>query len=172
MLSFLSLLLLLFLLLLSLLLLLLLLLLIENFDLKFALTGVNSDSPLLHSLLDSDLTAAIREELEKETDELHRMLRDLRHKLMDLKASGALGGKSGLQQTASEEKRRKTELLRRLAEGSMTEEDRQKALEELGLQNASPEELDAYLKQQANASLEVVPGPDVPFILGHVHATL
>merc|ERR1740131_847494 len=73
---------------------------------------------------------------------------------MDLKASGALGGKSGLQQTASEEKRRRTELLRRLAEGSMTEEDRQKALEELGLQNASPEELDAYLKQQANASLE------------------
>ena len=64
--------------------------------------------------------------------------------LMDLQ-----GGKGGLQRTASEEKRHKTELLRQLANGSMTEEERQKALEELGLQNASPEELDAYLKQQA-----------------------
>ena len=101
------------------------------------------------SLLGSDLTAAIREELEKETDELHRMLRDLRHKLMDLRASGALGGKGGVQLSASEEARqRKQELLKRLGGDSMTDEERQKALKELGLHNASPEELERMLRDQ------------------------
>ena len=45
--------------------------------------------------------------------------------------------------------RRKSELLRRLADGSMTEEDRQAALRELGLHDASEEELKEILQNKA-----------------------
>ena len=100
-----------------------------------------------------DLTAAIREELSKETGELHKMLQNLKHKLLDLRGSVSRGGRGGggggeAGEEDLDELKRKSDLLKQLAEGNLSEEERQKVLEELGFGEKTASEIERIVEEK------------------------
>ena len=90
----------------------------------------------------SDLTASIRKDLERETGDLHKMLQQLKQKLLELRNNG-LSGKG-----TDDEMRRRSELVKKLANGELSDEEKQRAKEELGYQNLSDGALQGLLKDK------------------------
>ena len=102
----------------------------------------------------SDLTASIRKDLERETGDLHKMLQKLKQKLLELRNNG-LSGKG-----TDDEMRRRSELVKKLANGELSDEEKQKALEKLGYQNLSDGALQKLLKDKEKYIMAVESNSD------------
>ena len=77
------------------------------------------------------------------------MLQQLKSKLLDLRQSGLVGaGRGGGGNAEDAELRRRSELVKKLANGDLSEEEKQRALEELGLEKLSDGALQKFLDNQ------------------------